>query len=76
MGYILQTVVFAMTWHILGDRLIPEQLLCVDRGILHLVPTKSLTFSPGDLRVAMMTFCSFYLKRLSNGKKAACLFGV
>ena len=22
-------------WHILGDRLIPEQLLWVDRGILH-----------------------------------------
>ena len=37
------------TSHILGDRLIPEQLLWVDRGILHVGPTKSLTFSPGDL---------------------------
>ncbi len=33
------------TWHILGDRLIPKQLLWVDRGILHVSPTKSLTFS-------------------------------
>ena len=35
------------TWHILGDRLIPEQPLWVDRGILHVGPTKSLTFSRG-----------------------------
>ena len=47
------------TWHILGDRLIPEQLLCVDRGILHVGPTKSLTFSPGfSLRVAMFGLVS------------------
>ncbi len=39
--------------HLIGDRLIPEQLLWVDRGILHVGPTKSLTFSPGDLRVTM-----------------------
>ena len=41
------------TWHILGDRLIRETLLWVDRGILHVGPTKSLTFSPGDLSVVM-----------------------
>ena len=33
------------SWHILGDSLIPEQLLWVDRGILHEGHTKSLTFS-------------------------------
>ena len=27
-----------------------------DRGILHVTPTKSLTFSPGDLRIAMLSF--------------------
>ena len=47
------------SWHILGDRLSPEQLLWVDRGILHVGPTKSLTFSPGDLRVAM-----YWLKKI------------
>ena len=42
------------SWHILGICLIPERsLLLVDRGNLHVGPTKSLTFSPGDLRVAM-----------------------
>ena len=31
-------------WHILGDRLIPEQPLWVEfSGILHVGPTKSLT---------------------------------
>ena len=30
--------------HLIGDRLIPEQPLWVDRGILHVGPTKSLTF--------------------------------
>ena len=31
--------------HLIGDRLIPERsLLWVDRGILHVGPTKSLTF--------------------------------
>ena len=51
----VETKLFAVwvTLHILGDRLIPEQLLWVDRGILHVGPTKSLTFSPGDPRVAM-----------------------
>ncbi len=41
--------------HLIGDRLIPERsLLWVDRGILHVGPTKSLTFSPGfSLKVAM-----------------------
>ncbi len=34
-------------WHILGDRLITEQLLWVDRGILYVTTTKSLTFSRG-----------------------------
>ena len=38
--------------HLLGDRLIPKQPLWVDRGILHVGPTKSLTFSPGDLSFA------------------------
>ena len=33
------------SWHILGDRLIPEQPLWVDRVILHVGPAKSLTFS-------------------------------
>ncbi len=36
-----------ITWHILGDRLIPEQLLWVDRGVLHVGPAKSLAFSRG-----------------------------
>ena len=46
------------TWHILGICLIPEQLLGVDRGILHVGPTKSVTFSPGfSLRVAMYNVC-------------------
>ena len=35
------------SWHILGDRLIPKQLLWVDRGIFHVGPTKGLTFSRG-----------------------------
>ena len=30
--------------HLIGDRLIPEQLLWVDCGVLHVGPTKSLTF--------------------------------
>ncbi len=34
-------------WRLLGDRLIPEQLLWVGRGILHVGPTKSFTFSRG-----------------------------
>ena len=42
--------------HLIGDRLIPEQLLWVAGGILHVGPTKSLTFSPRDLRVAMIIF--------------------
>ena len=46
MGYFIGSI-YGITWHILGDRLIPEQLLWVDRGILHVGPTNSLTFSRG-----------------------------
>ena len=38
---------YTYAWHILGDRLIPEQPLWVDRGILHVGSIKSLTFSRG-----------------------------
>ncbi len=52
MGFLNHQQYVTPTWHILDldDRLIPEQPLWVDRGILHVGPTKRLA---GDLRVAM-----------------------
>ena len=44
-----------ITWHILGDRLIPWTPRRVHRGILPVTSTKSFTFSPGfSLRVAKL----------------------
>ena len=50
-----------LAWHILVDRLIPWTPLRVDRGILPVGPTKSLTCSPGDLRVAKICTCYLHM---------------
>ncbi len=36
--------------HLIGDRLIPKQPLWVDRGTLHLGPTKSFSRLPGNFQ--------------------------
>ena len=45
------------SWHILGDRLIPEQPLCVDRGILRMWAPRLLA---GDLRLPCVVSSDFF----------------
>ena len=53
--YYTHSICHHLAWHILGDRLIPEQLLWVDHGIIHVGPSKSLTTLAGfSRRVAML----------------------
>ena len=55
------------SWHILGDRLIPGQLLWVDRGLLHVGPTKVEPLAR-ELNVAMFLWVCFWKMLLVHVK--------